>query len=140
MIVALLVFVAMLVGLRWLRRDFVVAVVRGDSMAPTYRDGQRVLTRRFTGPVRTGDVVVFRVAPAANPVPGDPPWRIKRIAAVAGEPVPPWLGEHGRVPPGHLVVSGDNPRSQDSRQLGFVAMSTVVGVVRTRRMAEPSSR
>jgi len=48
-------------------------------------------------------------------------YRVKRVAAIAGEPVPDWAREalsadaETRVPPGKVVVSGDNPRSQDSR-------------------------
>ncbi|AXX29432.1 Signal peptidase I [Actinosynnema pretiosum subsp. pretiosum] len=61
------------------------------------------------------------------------PHRIKRVAAVAGDPVPDWLtptmpGVH-RAPAGFVVVAGDNPRSQDSRQLGLVRCRDVVGAV-----------
>ncbi|MGH3875824.1 MAG: S26 family signal peptidase [Actinophytocola sp.] len=31
------------------------------------------------------------------------------------------------VPPGCLVVAGDNPHSQDSRHLGFVSPTAVLG-------------
>ncbi|GAA2690700.1 MULTISPECIES: S26 family signal peptidase [Actinosynnema] len=101
--------------------------VRGGSMAPTLRDGQRLVARRRARGPRRGEVVVFRVP--------DPvlPHRIKRVAAVAGDPVPDWLaptmpGVH-RVPAGFVAVAGDNPRSQDSRQLGLVSCRDVVGAV-----------
>jgi signal peptidase I len=63
-------------------------------------------------------------------------WVIKRPVARPGDPVPrtgfPALARTRDtvVPPGRLVVVGDNPcRSWDSRQLGYVASDRVRGVV-----------
>ena len=118
---------AMIVGSIRLRRRYTTATVRGTSMVPTFGDGTRVLAAR-RAEYRVGDVVVFRTPPA---FPGDPAGRIKRIAAAAGDPVPGWLGrpEPGTVPAGCVVVAGDNPHSQDSRQLGFIQLSSVAGRV-----------
>lgn len=115
-------------------RPLLLAVtVRGHSMEPTLHDGQRLLAvrRRHYLP---GDLVVFRVADGPG-TPEGPAWRVKRVAAVAGDPVPGWLperlhrGEAGRqVPDGHLVVRGDNAgASQDSRHLGYIPLATVSG-------------
>lgn len=118
----------------WMRRRWVVAVVRGQSMMPTFVDGQRVLTRRAVrGRIRVGDVIVFRVrSPVTPPVAGTPWYRIKRVVAVAGDPLPAWLpgGPSATVPAGHLVVTGDNPNSEDSRHFGPVRESAVLGVLR----------
>jgi signal peptidase I len=56
---------------------------------------------------------------------------IKRVAASAGERTPrPVAAADPVVPPGHLVLLGDNPDgSGDSRQYGFVPAAAVVGVV-----------
>ena len=66
---------------------------------------------------------------------------IKRIAAVPGDPRPggclPVTEElAGRlVPPGQLVVLGDNAAwSQDSRQLGYIPGERLLGIV-VRRIA-----
>jgi signal peptidase I len=118
---------ARLAGRRWL-----VVVVRGGSMAPTLRDGQQLLVRRGRG-YRRGDIVVFRPPrPDADGAPGDPPYRVKRVAAVAGDAVPPWLDGAGPscVPARHLAVSGDNPVSEDSRHYGFVSDDAVLGYMR----------
>ena len=60
----------------------------------------------------------------------DPPYRVKRVAALAGDQVPDWLSvavaPHQEVPLGHLAIVGDNARSQDSRQLGFIDERMVV--------------
>lgn len=62
--------------------------------------------------------------------------RVKRVAALEGDPVPEWAREtlssdaQARVPPGKVVVSGDNPRSQDSRQLGYLDADAIVAFVR----------
>ncbi|MEU0797072.1 S26 family signal peptidase [Amycolatopsis sp. NPDC005961] len=120
-VVAVLVLLVVL-----LRRRYVVARVRGHSMSPTFRDGERVVATRRRH-YRVGDVIVFRARTGAK----DVAWRIKRIAAVAGDPVPAWLAaDHPVVPAGRVVVTGDNTgHSQDSRQLGYVDLAGVAGAV-----------
>lgn len=114
--------------LLWGRRRFLLVTVVGQSMAPTYRNGQRLLLRR--GRFAAGDVVVF-------PAPKGPgfniPWLVKRAVAVAGDPVPPefpaLVEQHGTVPPGRLVVLSDAAEGLDSRRLGFIDSRDVVGAV-----------
>lgn len=108
----------------WLRRRYVAVDVTGRSMEPTLHDGDRVLVRRAPlAEVSTGRLVVLRL-------PGGPRWAIKRVAAVPGEPIPwPHSGPARTVPPGHLVVVGDNTEaSYDSRQFGPVPAGTLLGV------------
>jgi signal peptidase I len=110
------------------RRRRLVITVEGNSMLPTYADGDRLLVR--TGAAcRTGDVVVF--ANPRGPEPG-PPMLVKRVAATVGDEVPQparlRIGDE-RVPPGRLVVLGDAVLSLDSRTFGYVAADTVVGIV-----------
>ncbi|MGC5009704.1 signal peptidase I [Streptosporangium sp. DT93] len=137
----------------WVRRRLVVVTVDGPSMEPTLRDGDRVLVRRVPlRRVRTGQLMVAR-----RPSPGDAgdvtaTWLIKRVVAVAGEPVPPEVrpavgeageaGEAGghdvRVPAGCLVVLGDNrARSADSRHWGYVTGEHLLGVVHRAMSARP---
>jgi signal peptidase I len=129
------------VVLRWARRTFVVVKVSGFSMAPTFAPGDRVLVRRcHPQAVRTGRVVVV-VQPdrqlgwvdAVGPL-GERTWNIKRVVAVAGEPVPsavrdaPAVDGRTAVPAGALVVLGDNPESADSKQYGFCPANALLGV------------
>ncbi|WP_169950555.1 S26 family signal peptidase [Microbispora sp. H11081] len=127
------------------RRTLRVVEVHGHSMEPGLRPGDRVLVRtlrpgRAGRRVRRGDVVVIaRVGPGEGVVlDGGANLVIKRAAALAGDPVPPGfeaLGE-ARVPPGRLLVLGDNPsRSTDSRQWGPLPESRVTGVVLRRLTA-----
>jgi signal peptidase I len=124
----------------WARRNLVLVRIEGPSMAPTLVDGDRVLVRRIkSGQPASGRLVLL--APPAVPGTGRPSdpgrlWFVKRLLAVAGEAVPeelaalPALGGLGTVPPGHLLVVGDNPaESYDSRQEGFVPRSRLRGVV-----------
>jgi signal peptidase I len=133
---SLLTLLSALALLTWARRGRVCAIVRGNSMAPTFHNGERVLARRYrSGSIDVGDVVIFLPSGGhSSPMSADPAWRIKRVAAIAGEQVPTWLahsrGANARVPAGHLVVVGDNQRSQDSRQLGFVPLSAVIATTR----------
>lgn len=57
---------------------------------------------------------------------------IKRLAALPGEPVPAAVRGRlgtGAVPPGAVVVLGDNlAESVDSREIGYFPLERVVGV------------
>ncbi|WIY00822.1 S26 family signal peptidase [Amycolatopsis mongoliensis] len=129
------VVVVALVLLVVLRRRYVVARVWGHSMSPTFHDGERVVATRRRH-YRVGDVIVFR--PRSETA--DVAWRIKRIAAVAGDPVPAWLAaDHPVVPAGRVVVAGDNTgHSEDSRQLGYIDIARVAGAVPHRPAPEGS--
>ncbi|MET9762686.1 S26 family signal peptidase [Streptomyces sp. NPDC006372] len=118
-------------------RRLLVVTVRGTSMTPTHHHGDRLLVRR-TRTVRRGQVVVVLRprSPAIWREDRRSPLIVKRVAAVPGEPVPPGSvptlaeGHEGRVPPGHVVLLGDNvAASVDSRQLGFFPLGDVFGVV-----------
>ncbi|WP_229398338.1 S26 family signal peptidase [Micromonospora okii] len=128
-----------------LSRLLVSVTVHGVSMEPTYRQGDRVLVRRR--PADAGEVVVVEQPDPdgrwRSPELSDRPaeltrrrWLIKRVAAAPGDEVPrdrvPALADaaEGRVPPGHLVLLGDNPRaSLDSRSLGYFPATRVLGTV-----------
>jgi signal peptidase I len=129
----------------WARRQLVIVDVDGQSMEPTFRDGDRVLVRRIgPGQARVGQVIML--APPAEPGVFGPGrsrlrtlgriWVVKRLAAGPGQPVPGGLAPAltaaapGVVPEAHLVVLGDNPpESHDSRQEGFIPEERVRGVV-----------
>jgi signal peptidase I len=125
-------------------RRLVVVDVQGPSMEPTLYEGDRVLVRRApVTAVRTGDLVVV-ARPRSHEFATPGPWVIKRVAATAGERIPPvirrgWADNDidfagAFVPEGRLLLLGDNPeRSGDSRHWGFTAGDAVLGVV-TRSM------
>jgi len=128
------------IALAALRRRWVVVTVEGESMAPTYADGDRVLVRRVgADAVRAGQVVVVERPEVRRCV-------IKRAVAVPGDPVPvdrvPLLGSgpERRVPEGMLVLLGDNAEdSYDSRRAGYFPAARLVGVV-ARRLGVGVSR
>jgi signal peptidase I len=145
------------VGVVAARRALVLITVAGGSMSPTYTDGEKLLVRRggLRRP-RVGDVVVFRhpqlaraaAATASAPAPARPDvdWMVKRVVAVHGDRIPDEIrpaveaiGAIGpaeavtAVPPGYLLVRGDNPRSLDSRHFGYVPATDVLGVSVRRR-------
>jgi len=111
------------------RRRWMVVTVRGHSMEPTLYDGERLVARRWSRAARpaVGDVVVF--------LPDALGYRVKRVAGVAGEVAPPWMaacaGEP--IPEGHIIVRGDNPRSEGSRELGYIAVDSIIARRRSRR-------
>lgn len=127
--------------LLFLLTEFRLVVVHGDSMLPTYRNGQTVLVNQlsiFGRRWKRGDVVLVR---ANNEV------LIKRIYRLSGETMT--IAESARflgvkeffeptkdknapfkVPDGYVVVLGDNTAvSDDSRAFGPVKMSDVLGAV-----------
>ena len=124
---------------------FRMGVVRGQSMTPTYVDGQVVLVSRrhsYSPPLRHNDVVLLRK---------DRDVIIKRVYRLEGEEIDntfPFvlrrtlinnLGDyyehkivdgkiHYIVPQGYIVVIGDNLRvSEDSRYFGPVPVRDVLG-------------
>ncbi|GII65758.1 S26 family signal peptidase [Sphaerisporangium krabiense] len=149
-VVTATVLIALLVTA--LRRCFLVVTVDGVSMAPTFRPGDRLIARRWAlRAVRAGDVVVLRSATPEEVFAALPPdaaaagrvlpplgggHLIKRIVAVPGDRVPRagFQALHDSpgdvVPPGKIVVAGDNPRfSADSRTYGYLRREQIVGVV-----------
>ena len=110
------------------RRMLLRMTVRGVSMAPTFLEGRRVLVLRTPlAHPSVDDVIVLRL---------DEKLAIKRLAAVAGDPVPVQVretvgaGPDDLVPDGCIVVLGDNAAfSLDSRTQGYFQRSAVVGVV-----------
>lgn len=138
--------------LRW-----VAVSVSGASMEPAYREGDRVVVRRRSVPVRGAVVVVerppYRAPWPDAPVARDAPahlvharhWFIKRVAAVAGDPVPraevPALADAAgdTVPEGMLVLLGDNQGdSYDSRSVGYFPAERVLGSVEESGRAVPA--
>jgi len=134
----LLVLAALAVAaVRWVAGRWVAVTVTGDSMAPAFSDGDRVLIRRSPLERLTVGTVVVASWPALHhsyqPGP-DRPWLIKRVAALPGDLVPESVsaaaGGEIHVPPRHLVLLGDNSEgSLDSRAFGCVPGELVLGAV-----------
>jgi signal peptidase I len=118
------------------RARLMVVDVHGGSMEPTLAAGDRVLARRGRR-VSRGAIVVIEPPPGAvDPADVTGQFMVKRVLAVPGDPVPredvPALAGvvSDRVPPGRLVVIGDNAmRSHDSRVIGYFEVRAVRGTV-----------
>jgi signal peptidase I len=131
------------VGVWWLRRNWAVITVEGTSMEPTFCHGDRVAVRRTSGySVSSGEVVVIERRDGFLDLAGRPAriqagrrWMIKRVAAVAGEPVPDGIPvTDAVVPAGKIVLLGDNAEASfDSRLIGYFSADLVLGGV-ARRM------
>lgn len=94
-----------------------VAVVRGRSMEPTLRDGDRLLVRSGQRGARPGRLVVVAL-PDGRPV------AVKRLVR--------------REPDGGWWVERDNPREGvDSWQVGALPEAAVLGVVVARLWPRP---
>ncbi|WP_197285777.1 S26 family signal peptidase [Nocardiopsis sp. NRRL B-16309] len=135
-------------GLLWLRRTWLVVDVIGESMAPAFRDGDRVLVRRGRAEaLRVGDVIVFGgpLHDDDRPPPGSvrPAMVVKRVAALPGDPMPDAVAAQDggtTVPSASMVLLGDNAdQSVDSRVWGPVRVDGVRGLV-VRRIAPRPGR
>ncbi|MEU9314643.1 S26 family signal peptidase [Streptomyces sp. NPDC048295] len=147
-LLALAVLLVLAAALSLARRRLLAVTVRGYSMSPALMPGDRLLVLRGTRRVATGRVAVV-VAPHPEhgwhgPEDTTPDsWYVKRVVAVAGEPVPHWAvrcpGTH--VPPGMLVLLGERPGSRDSKQCGYCPEDKVIGAVllRLRAAAAPGA-
>jgi signal peptidase I len=121
----------------FLRLRYVRVTVLGASMAPTLTQGDRVLmVRRAVRPGDRGAVVLLTAPPDATREPGLGEWRIKRLVALAGDPVPDAiraardLPADAVVPAGEVMVVGDNHCSEDSRRWARLPARLVVAVAR----------
>ncbi|WP_219510093.1 S26 family signal peptidase [Nonomuraea ceibae] len=107
--------------------------VRGGSMSPALSDGDVLLVLRGRRRVRAGRIVVVRrPAPGTGWAgPAGTGWYVKRVAAAPGDPMPPWApaGLPDRVPPGALVLLGEHPGSEDSKQWGLCPAELMYGVM-----------
>ncbi|MFI7633498.1 S26 family signal peptidase [Nonomuraea sp. NPDC049400] len=137
-------------GYCWVRSRYLAIAIHGTSMIPALQDGDRILVRRgAVEKVRRGDVVVFAVttglmlsmdappptskAGVPDFLPSAPRLMAKRAVAIPGDTIPKEVvhacGNADVVPPGKIVVLGENPSaSTDSRHYGFVSAEEVVGV------------
>jgi signal peptidase I len=147
--VAVVVLLALVLAL--LLKTYVAEayMIRGSSMEPTFRDGQRVMVQKAFFEVERGDVIIFASK--------DDPRKdlIKRVIALPGESVEvidghPYVDDkrfhesyitefdkhRGQrygprlIPNNQFFVLGDNrPESQDSRTFGAVESSLIKGKV-----------
>ena len=124
-------------GVYAVRRRLLLIDVVGDSMSPTFADGDRLLVRR-TRRFRVGDVVIahHQIGGRRTVAKGSlaTSWLVKRLAAMAGDAVPASVAEavgadQRIVPPGAVVLLGTHAESADSRMWGFVPVEDLAGVV-----------
>jgi signal peptidase I len=124
-----------LVALAVRSRHLVVSVA-GTSMTPGYLDGDRVLVRRGSSPLKVGAVVVLRAPKtvlACSPE-DEPDGQARptesyvrgRATALAGT-VRDVVDRAAVVPAGALAVLSDAPGGTDSRRWGFVQADAVIG-------------
>lgn len=127
--------------------------VVGQSMSPTYADGEWLSTLPVDRPLRRGDVIVFHTAQGTM---------MKRVALIPGDkhlefrtplgwadalntrrPNPNKPNSHFRyaaVPEDSVFVLGDHlSNSIDSRDYGVVKLSNIIRIVEDRRAPSPRS-
>lgn len=122
--------------------NFTTVVVSGNSMEPTFQNGERLLASRaywLVGQIKRRDVVVVRTQ---GQDPGQTGYIIKRVLGLPGDKIDganvpdSWRVSDGPfvVPPGRVYVIGDNREvSEDSRRLGAVPLEDVLGKIVIRR-------
>jgi signal peptidase I len=121
--------------------SFKTVVVSGNSMWPSFKNGERVLVSDaywLVGAIKDGDVVVIRNDKKSDYI-------IKRVYKMSGEIVDfankpyAWTlpQREYRVREGAVYVLGDNKAvSEDSRAFGPVDLSKIIGKVVVRPSKE----
>lgn len=116
--------------------NFKIAQVRGESMVPTLKNGQKVLTCHaywLVGAIKKDDIIVLKEEKSND-------YFIKRVIGLPGESIPwsmapmSWPLDKGKyvVPEGRIYVVGDNlNHSDDSRKFGAFLQSNILGKVLT---------
>lgn len=100
---------------------FPLAIVKGRSMLPTYKDGDVLLTTRLfnRNKLKIGQVYVYK---RVNEDDGQEHLVVKRLTDVISYPL---LGLENQC-----YFEGDNPKeSYDSRQYGFINAEQIVSKV-----------
>lgn len=126
--------------------------VSGDSMSPTYKDGDIVSTTKFSdiSDLSIGDIIVFKA---------DNALLIKRVEGLPGDSIViengylyrngikveepfPGMDSSGLfespviIPENELFVLGDNRNySKDSRIIGTISTSEIIGIVNRRLLS-----
>ncbi|MFN8138519.1 MAG: signal peptidase I [Fimbriimonadales bacterium] len=128
------VLLLVLLFLVFFYQNFQTVQVSGESMLPTFHNGQRILICKalwLVGPLQKRDIVVIKGEAAGEYI-------VKRVAYLEGDEVDyvnqpsNWDASQGKfvVPNGTVYVLGDNEEvSEDSRIFGPVSLSRVVGKV-----------
>lgn len=106
-------------------------------MAPALQPGDRLLVLRLRRCARVNSIITLRAPPQVQLPPGATAgdWMVKRLVAVSGAPMPSEVVcghptfAHTTVPTKSIVVVGDHPESQDSKQWGPIASDLITGVV-----------
>ncbi|MBX3112372.1 MAG: signal peptidase I [Fimbriimonadaceae bacterium] len=124
--------------------NFNTIEVKGDSMEPTFHNGQRLLISKaywLVGDIKKNDIVVVKNIEGGDTI-------IKRVYALPGQTVDffnvPESYDFSKgayvVPAGHLYILGDNrPVSDDSRLFGPVDTKDVLGKVVVVRFGFPAA-
>lgn len=136
---ALLVFRIFLVAVfglaLWGYFNIHTVVIRGNSMEPTFRPGNRlVVTNAYWlfGPVRRNDIVVVKEFTRRGG------FFIKRVVGTAGDSIEnvywplnvPIESPDFKVPPNQVFLLGDNrSQSEDSRSFGPISKDLIIGKV-----------
>lgn len=105
-------------------KTFVVEAyeIRGASMEPTFKSGERVIVVKIGYDISRGDIIVFH----AKDKPID---LVKRVLGIPGDQYF-YFGKEKVLKPGEYFVLGDNrPDSHDSRYFGPVTEDQIVGEV-----------
>lgn len=121
-------------------------IVRGESMLPTFNDGQLVFSTPLKRAPQQGDIVILEhngatLVKRVTKVPGDTFLEVRSVHSpfwfTAETRATMRLAKMGKVPSriatvpsGMVFVTGDNPdHSLDSRQFGYVPITAIRGLV-----------
>jgi len=127
-------------------RFYVIDKVNGESMNPTYSDGQWLILKKYGfDDITNGDVIVFKMPDKITYIkrviakPGDK-IEIKGLKVLVNDTVleEKYTAKHSKetfigpleIPEGYYFCMGDNrDNSHDSRAYGLVSKKKIIGII-----------
>lgn len=113
MLTTLIIVGILSISLGWFIRNFAIGRVEGDSMYPTFRDGEIFLIRKRNFGIKAESVYLFQVEKYG--------YIIKRLAEIK---VTAWNGNKS-----YYVLGDNTENSLDSRDFGYLPETSVKGKV-----------
>lgn len=132
MILFLIIILAVVTVVAFLFFTFPIVQVVGNSMHPTYRDGELMLSTKLfrVKSIRAGDVIVYRPPTDENR------WVVKRVAQIVEYKVQRPLTRTAKYRREFYCIGDNSDESYDSRDYGYVPQENIVCIIFNQRQKE----
>jgi signal peptidase I len=135
-IIIILIYCSIHLFFYFFSKFFSVLYVRGNSMEPSLKQGDRILILKYAyqAYLKKGQIVVLSLPDPQHSFPRNYQTEskrllVKRVVGLAGDRDVIQFHLADPVPDRHVFVLGDNPESRDSRHWGSIPLDSIHGIV-----------